>query len=188
EPCLPRSAGPKGRYLRRYQDHALGLLVCRRSLHVLLRSHEPHRDDAPTPHGKGSPRPCPKEGRTTGTFGPRHRDGRGDHLGLLHDPELLRTASVDRDMKAWALMNGEEVERHVLETYGIAPGQIYLDNDPRETGRRIKVLGVKTKATKASCATCDRDGRTLGSKTLWISFKRLSTKRLYTRIENPAEG
>jgi hypothetical protein len=76
----------------------------------------------------------------------------------------------------------DALERQVLEAHGVAPGQVYLDNDKREKGlRRIKVLGVTLKPGKASCANCDRDGRNLG-RTLWISFERLANKRLYTRI------
>jgi len=75
----------------------------------------------------------------------------------------------------------EALERKVLETYGIAPDQIYLDNDRRMTGRRVKVLGVTTKTNKASCSTCRIDGKLVGS-TLWIKFERLANKRLFTRI------
>jgi hypothetical protein len=81
-------------------------------------------------------------------------------------------------------MSNEDVQQKVLTEFGIEPGQIYLDNDKRMTGRRLKVLSVASKPGKAACSSCDIHGRCFGP-TAWISFKRLSTKRLFTRIENP---
>lgn len=74
-------------------------------------------------------------------------------------------------------------ERQAKEQYGIEVGQVYFDNDPREKGtRRVRVLGLDTKPGKATCATCDVHGKPIGH-TLYISLRRLATKRLFTRIE-----
>lgn len=78
-------------------------------------------------------------------------------------------------------MDKEAIEQKVETDFGIKPGQVYLDNDKRMEGRRVKVLGVTLKPDKASCAACDQTGRVMGH-TVWISFKRLSTKLLFTRV------
>lgn len=78
-------------------------------------------------------------------------------------------------------MDKEAIEQKVETEFGVKPGYVYFDNDKRMTGRRIKVLGVTLKPGKASCAACDQTGRVIGH-TVWVSFKRLATKRLFTRI------
>jgi hypothetical protein len=78
-------------------------------------------------------------------------------------------------------MDKEAIEQKVEADFGIKPGQVYLDNDKRMTGRLIKVLGVTLKPGRASCAACDQTGRAIGH-TVWVSFKRLATKRLFTRV------
>lgn len=78
----------------------------------------------------------------------------------------------------------EALEAEIRAKYGVAVGHVYLDNDKRMTGRRIKVLGVTLKPGKASCSNSDIHGRCFGP-TVWISFKRLATKRLFTKVENP---
>lgn len=85
------------------------------------------------------------------------------------------------------VMERDEKAAKVFAEFGIEVDQIYLDNDKREHGRRIRVLSVTSKPGKAACASCDREGRNLG-KTLWIQFKRLSTKRLYTHVDTLKNG
>jgi hypothetical protein len=69
------------------------------------------------------------------------------------------------------------------EDFGIEPGQVYLDNDKRMQGRRLKVLSVAgQKPGRAACSSCDITGRCFGP-TAWISFKRLASKRLFTKVE-----
>lgn len=73
-----------------------------------------------------------------------------------------------------------ELETLILAQYGVAPGQVYRDLDPRMEGRQVKVMGVTLKPGKASCANY-AGGRTIG-KTVWISFKRLANKRLFALV------
>jgi len=77
-------------------------------------------------------------------------------------------------------MEKEQLEAQIMAQYGVAVDQIYADNDKREVGRKIRVLGVTTKPGKASCASCTADGSHLG-RTLWIRFDRLNSKA-YTRV------
>lgn len=74
-----------------------------------------------------------------------------------------------------------QYEAKILKAHNVAVGQVYMDNDPRENGRKLTVLGVATKPGKATCAFTHQ-GRVVG-KTTYISFKRLATKRLFTLIE-----
>lgn len=77
--------------------------------------------------------------------------------------------------------NIPKIEEQIRHTYNIAADQIYRDNDRRHPGRRLRVLGVATKPDKATCATVN--GGRLGA-TLYISFRRLANKRLYTLESN----
>lgn len=77
-----------------------------------------------------------------------------------------------------------EFEAGIRKAHNVAVGQVYIDNDARENGRRLTVLGVATKPGKATCAFTTPEGRVVG-KTTYISFKRLATKRLFTLIEYP---
>ena len=79
-------------------------------------------------------------------------------------------------------MNKEETEAEIFSKYGIAPRQIYQDNDKRESHRRIMILGVTAKDGKASVASCDGQGGHWG-KTSWIRFDRLNSKA-FTKISD----
>lgn len=79
-------------------------------------------------------------------------------------------------------MSAATTEQEVLTRYGIAPNQIYVDNDKREAGRRLKVVSVYGKKPgKAACVPCDQNGNMITSRSTWISFERLANKKFFTR-------
>lgn len=84
-------------------------------------------------------------------------------------------------------MDKAQIEASVWEQFKVRPGQVYLDNDRRMAGRRVKIHGVTLKEGKASGQTCASNGRCFGN-TVWISFKRLATKRLFTLIEDDGQS
>lgn len=83
-------------------------------------------------------------------------------------------------------MNKEELEKYIKDTYGIEFNQVYLDRDKRMSSgnRRLRVVGVCDKEGKATCERYFGEQWKSEGPVTFISFKRLSNKKLFTKLDN----
>jgi len=82
-------------------------------------------------------------------------------------------------------MDKEQLEQQIKETYGIEVNQVYLDRDKRmySGNRKIRVVGVCFKEGKATCEHYIDSQWKSGLPVTYISFKRLSNKKLFTKLD-----
>lgn len=82
-------------------------------------------------------------------------------------------------------MDKEQYEKEVKEKYGIEVNQVYLDRDKRmyNGNRKVRVVGLCTKDGKATCEHYFSTGYRSFVTPTYISFKRLSNKKLFTKLD-----
>jgi hypothetical protein len=80
----------------------------------------------------------------------------------------------------------------VADTVPVRPGQVWADNDPRSTGRYLRVEFVTGEsADRPNCARvvqCTADGTVIGYRSIWIALRRMRPTSNGYRLVKDVDG
>lgn len=77
------------------------------------------------------------------------------------------------------------------EGVGVALGQVWVDDDPRSAGRRIRITEIEGDKVRGEIISVARNvgEEQVGRRTRWIRVTRFQPgKRGYRLVENPGTG